>query len=386
MSEVLLLFAVLAALYLWECACWLPQGSIACLTWLGKKWRVTRPGQFFGNQFGGFVLAFPLPPMGSIVTGNQLPFSVSPEGIATPTASRLPAIFLPFPDIKTIECQGRKIIINGSTFLKLSSPTLADVLTRQISDLKNETSERRPAAIEKMYRTMFDTKAIQTRWRKFEQRSGIIRWAANGLFFLIFAIAPAAIIHFGLSATWLPLLIGILAFTMTLATVCYRIHKHFFPAADDDRFTNTVTVLLAPATALRTRDLLSRRMLEAFHPLAIACVFCPEDNFRQYAEKTVRDLRYSIPPPTSSTAPAQKEIETYSRQPSLAAIEKFLTKNKINPEDLCRAPKPSDENCHAYCPRCLSQFTTLEGSCDDCGGVPLVAFKKAATGKISRKS
>jgi len=370
MNELQLLFLVLAALYLWECIHWLPRGSVACLTWLGKKWCVRRPGQFSGNQHGGIVLAWPLPPLGSIVAGNPLPFTLSPQGLSGGKLNGL----LPLAGINTVETRGRKVYLNGKPAFKFPTQTYAVLVTRQLLELKNEKPDRRGAAIEKMVQSMFDTKAIETRWKEFKGRTRNIQWLGNGLFFYLFCYAPAMIYRFGLVRTWLPLLIGMLAFTISLAIMCYRVHKYFFPAADDDRFTHFITVLLAPATAMRGRDFLSRRLLETYHPLAVVGEFCTPQAFRAFAEKTLRDLRYTITPSYSDKEVARKEAEIFSRQTLLRTMENFLRRNKLDPDELCGAPK-REETCQSFCPRCLTQFTTIDGQCADCGGVPLVALK-----------
>src|SRR5262245_3040778 len=79
MSELELLFLVLALIYAWECSCWLRRGSVAMLTWLGRRWRAVHPGSLVGNQDGSFILAAPLPPLGYVVSGNQFPLSLSPD-------------------------------------------------------------------------------------------------------------------------------------------------------------------------------------------------------------------------------------------------------------------------------------------------------------------
>ena len=79
MSDLELLFLVLVVIYGWECACWVRRGSVALRTWFGRRWRLAHPGELLGNQRGGFVFAPPLPPLGTVLTGNQYPLSLSAE-------------------------------------------------------------------------------------------------------------------------------------------------------------------------------------------------------------------------------------------------------------------------------------------------------------------
>src|SRR5437867_1159510 len=54
MSDLQLLFLVLALIYGWECACWLRFGSVAFRSWLGRRWGLVYPAALIGNQNGGF--------------------------------------------------------------------------------------------------------------------------------------------------------------------------------------------------------------------------------------------------------------------------------------------------------------------------------------------
>ena len=55
-----------------------------------------------------------------------------------------------------------------------------------------------------------------------------------------------------------------------------------------------------------------------------------------------------------------------------AAVDGLLRNAGINPDELLQPPAALDETCHAYCPRCETQFTALDGVCADCGGVALL--------------
>ena len=73
MSDLQVLFLVLVLLYGWECACWVPRGSVVFSTWWGRRWRMIHPATLLGNARGGFVFACPLPPLGTVLTGSHIP-------------------------------------------------------------------------------------------------------------------------------------------------------------------------------------------------------------------------------------------------------------------------------------------------------------------------
>jgi hypothetical protein len=375
-SDLELLFLVVLCLYGWECACWLRPGSVAFLTWLGKRWRPVS-GSPVGNQQGSFILAAPLPPLGIILTANPLPLFLSSEHVAVGgfagALGKTPAQRYRLDDLKTVQANGRRLLLNGEVFIKTVSPGLTTYLAQFIQSLLKGNVNEREVAMEKMLRETFDTKAIEERWKQFEQQTTAIHWLTNGLFFYVFAIIPAIIWRFGLKMSWIGLLAGLLMLTVSTAIFFYRAHKKFYPQAEDDRFTHFLTIMLSPVTAIRTLDILSRPLLETFHPLAVTGVFCPPENLREMAKPILRDIRFPLPRNSEASLIAAEEE---SRAVFRKTLENFLKRNKIDPDELLSPPQPLDESCTAYCPRCLSQFIKTEGGCPDCGGLPLQTFKK----------
>ena len=51
--------------------------------------------------------------------------------------------------------------------------------------------------------------------------------------------------------------LGLLALTCGTAFRFARAHRALYPQAEDDRFTHTLTILLAPTSAMRALDALS---------------------------------------------------------------------------------------------------------------------------------
>lgn len=382
MSDLQLLFLVLACVYTWECACWLRRGSVAFLTWFGRRWRAVHPGTLLGNQNGSLLIAAPLPPLGHVLTGNQFPLSLSADGVLAYVSTNVnpgwrpqqSGRFFRFDEIKAVEVKGKKLLINGESVFKAASPHFATHLARTVRQLLKTAAAERSAAIEKVFRASFDTKAIEKLWAEFQKQTGAMRWLANALLVYLFAIAPAAIWHFSLKLTWEPLLVGLFGLTTAIAVLFRRAHKTFHPEAEDDRFTHFLTILLSPATAIRAQDVLSRPLLENFHPLAIAAVFCPENQFREFARRVLIDVRFPALPVCASAQADAEATERESRAQLQKTVEAFLSRNKLKPEELVRPPKQLDETCRAYCPRCYAQFTSDAATCADCGGLPLQPF------------
>jgi hypothetical protein len=382
MSDLELLFLVLVLVYAWECACWLRRGSVAFRTWLGRRWRIVHPGALLGNQRGGVIFACPLPPLGTVLTGNQFPLSLSAEAVLAYTAPSINPGWRPpqtgkllrADEIRTIEAVRNKVRINGEVLVKTASPTFAANVAQRLRSWSQAAPAEREKLLRKLFGDSLDVKAIEHRWQEFQEETRSLHFLASFLFGYLFVFAPVLIRFFGLGRTWLALLLGLLACTTGAALLFHRAHKHFYPNAEEERFTHFLLILLAPATTIRTADVLSRPLLEEFHPLAIAKVLCPEATFREFARRILVELYHPGLPVCPRDEPAAQAAERHSRTLLQTAVEEFLRRNGVNPEELVKPPARTEEGCLSYCPRCQAQFTTAEGVCADCGGLPLVRF------------
>jgi hypothetical protein len=382
MTDLELLFLVLAVLYLWECACWVRRGAVGFQTWFGFHWRIAHPGTVLGNARGGFILANPLPPLGTLLFGYQLPVSVSTQGalaFVSPGVNpggRPPQSgnWLPWDQVQKIQPSGKKVLINGQEFLRTASPAFAAQLAEQLRSILELKAARREGAIRQLISDSLDTKAIENRWKEFQKQTAGLRAVANLLFIYLFLGAPLIIRWFTLEHTWVALLLGILACTCPASFFFRRAHKQLYPKAEDERFTHMLLVLLSPVSAIRACDMLSRSLLETFHPLALARVFCAKEQFRAFARNILVEMRHPSLPFCPAAEPAAAQTEQQSRALLRGEIEKFIERAGLVPDELLQPPVPADESCRAYCPRCYAQFTTTTGVCEDCGGLKLVAF------------
>ena len=385
MNDVQLLFVVLAALYVWECACWLRRGSVGFVTWWGRGWRAVYPGALAGNSNGGFILAAPLPPLGTVFIANQLPLSLAPDGVLAFVATNVNPgwrpgqsdSFVRWENLSAVRVRGKKLLVNGELFCVAATSGFARYLKAELLRLVKLTPAQRETAIAAMRRGALEGQGIDSRLREYRARSSVVRCLVNGLFLYLVVIGPGLIWYFGFGLTGLGLLLGLLALTITTATFFCRAHHALYPEASDERFTHTLTIALAPSSALRAHDALSRPLLENFHPLAVAKQLLPDKAFRPIARRVLLDLRHPVRPLVPSEQPGVVATEAYSRHVLLAAVEEFLRQHGIDPDELGRAPAPADDLCRSFCPRCDAQFTTPTGQCADCGGLPVVELRRS---------
>jgi hypothetical protein len=133
-------------------------------------------------------------------------------------------------------------------------------------------------------------------------------------------------------------------------------------------------MLLAPPTAVRSHDLLARRLVENFHPLAVAELFCPGAPFERLARRVLLDLRFPLLPRAPSAEAAVVQTEEWFRGVLLEECERAVQRAGLKPLELTRPPARSEATHRSYCPRCDAQFEVESGTCADCGGRELVAF------------
>jgi hypothetical protein len=282
--------------------------------------------------------------------------------------------FLPFDALRDIQAKGKKVAVQGEILWRAPSMSLARHVAEALARLTALQFSQREKAIHEFIRAGLDTHAVEQRWKEFQQHSRKVRLLGNVLFAHLFVLAPSLIWNLGLKLSWLGLLLGLVLLTVTTAVLFHRAHKKFYPSAEDERFTHTLTVALSPANAVRACDTLSRPLFETFHPLAVAKVFLPENRFRQFAREVLLDIRHPALPVCPSDESGPRATELFARAALRDAAEQLLKRSGIEPGELCRPPTPADDSCQAYCPRCGAQFTTADADCVDCGGLKLVAF------------
>ena len=387
MSDLELLFLVLAVIYGWECTCWLKHGGLGVRTWLGRYWRMVQPSNLLGNQRGGLIFAHPLPPLGTLLASSPLPVALGRDSawLENPGARSPARRLFSYEELAGAKVAGKKVLLEGEVLARASSAVAALAIVKDLRWLSGLAPAQRPAAIEQLVQRSLDMKAAKRRWDQFQQRIGSLRLLTNGLFVFLFILAPVLIRAFGLRTCWPGLLAALLGFTVSTAILFGRAHRDLYPEAEDERFTHFLIILLSPATTIRAIDVLSRPLLEGFHPLTLAKLFGEEPQFVELARRTLREARH---PAGADASNADLPAESTRRQWRAAvhnALESVLERNGLRPEDLAKAPTPTDETCLSYCPRCLAQFTSTQGRCADCGGVRLVSFASAAADAKSHR-
>jgi hypothetical protein len=383
MGDLESLLFVLAVIYLTECAGWVRRGAVAFRGFGTGRWHLRHPEGVLANQRGAIVLANPLPPLDPLILCGQFPLSLSAEAIYSYTAASLNpgwrapqlARFVLLADITSLATAQKRILVNDELFLRASSPNLARRWARLIQRLREAPAAKREPLIRQAIADGFDVKRLRQRLEDFRSQTLTLRALSNVLFAFLFGIAPGLAWFYGLRHVGLFLLAGLLAQTVPIALLFRREHKALYPDADDERFTRFLTMLLAPPTAIRAVDLLGRHLLEEFHPVAVAQVLCSPEGFRGFACGALIDLRFPFFPSAPTNDASTVNTEQWFRREAIAAVESAVRRAGLDPDKLVRSPAPTDPSHQSCCPRCGAQFVVAEGTCADCGGLPLVSWK-----------
>ena len=138
------------------------------------------------------------------------------------------------------------------------------------------------------------------------------------------------------------------------------------------RFRHVGMLLLSPASAMRSAEVLLRDGLAAFHPLAVAAALCTKDRFAALARPMMLALEHPMPGEVPGD-PAACRIDAWFRKKLLKRLNSLLRRLEIDPAELLRPAEPLSDS-RSYCPRCHNQFVLAEGTCPDCGGLALVGY------------
>jgi hypothetical protein len=370
------ILAVLAILYLWDCACWLPR-SAAGFSGRGRNRRLTRPVAFLRNDRGGLVF-FDLLPSSELLICEAWPLSLSAEGIHFDASERPPAEpnFRAWHEVRSVESRERELLVNAIPAARCSSAEVAGFLAERLSKIASASPAQRGREIEALLADTTDTDVIAARLAALKTQGLAVRIAATVFFFYTFALGyfllcvPSGVAHAtlifcgGLVLTW-------------LATVgCFwHAHRSLFPTAGPERRRRIAMMLLLPPEAMRAPAALSRNLLVNFHPLAVAALVCSPKIFRELARSTLLSLNHAAMPRREVAGALSDDPQTSGWFSSrlLHHLAQVVRRAGLEADELLQAPR-TDADALSYCPRCHAQFTVPAGSCRDCSDTALIAF------------
>jgi len=384
-SDTQLIFLILVVIYVWECFVLAPRQSGVFASTPSGGFRLTHPGNTFTLRGRGLFFLNPLPPLGPIFLCQLPVLSLTPTALYGYTSHTFnPGARLHedgdcfrFSDIEKVHQQGPDLLINGVRLARMASTALAGMYSRFVIDLAKNTVQQRSTILTISNRGCLETAVIQHRYERFRKETAGLGWLCNFLFLYLFVICPFTVFRYGLSGIWQELLIMLVGLLLLIGWEFWRSHAVFYPHARDDRLQHLVTMMLCPPVAIRARFFLSYRLFLGDPVLAVARVICNKAQFRDFARLYWRDLKYPYQPACPVEDPLKQATEREYRETSAAEVTVQLDADPDWSGNYREDPRPDSPQSAAFCPRCLTQFTSAAGACDDCGGIPLVSFPES---------
>jgi len=376
LSEAEQILAILGSFYLLECLYWVRPGAVTFVTQFGFRFwpRSAWSSAFLRNDRGGLLLGNLLP-FGTSTAGQSWPFSISPDGIYSHVAStatpdgRLDHTFrrYTFDEIRSISTEQRTLQINGHTFANLSSPPMAKHLAAFIQRVKDLPHAERAIAIENAIRETLDFPSAVERWISTARESGSLFFTCTILMLYVFVGLPI-LLQFetflaarGIEFPWGQIAIGYVLLLLFLMIDFFIAHRKLLRSQTAERRKHMLMMLISPADALHSRDVVVRSSMELYHPLTLAAVFCSPRRFRQFAKPILLDLRY----PLSDAIAESDDIERWYRGRLSGAIYRLMEARGVDVNELFAVP-PMPLRTLTYCVRCHGGFEIASGMCTLC--------------------
>jgi hypothetical protein len=371
MTEVHVLFLVVAGVYLLQCIGWAPFESEVFR--IGWRLRASLLPQGLRMRFGQHKLFFlnPFLPLSGAIVCELFPSVVtSAEGSPTQSNPSRPdeatgrrTIRLSAQAKQQVQSVGKEIRSAGHLLFTAHSDAYATFLATVLDHVRKRSAQDRDRAFEREFEKMFDTNKVALRLEEYQTRTAFLRTACVLLFVFLFLLAPVLIRLRGLERIW-PVLLAYLIWSLAwIGWSFLRAHRALYPGQKEGRWQQVLVLALSPFSSIRANDVLLRDLFCAFHPVAIGYVLLSKEESRVLAERNLRQSLFRMDSDATSSDSVMRRV-----------LQAFLSKNGMPPEELLSPPHRESENCETYCPLCLAQFVLTEGECPDCGEVTLKKF------------
>jgi hypothetical protein len=381
MRDAELLYIILAAIYLIECAKWLPP-DVVVFRLLAGRWRVGYPGGMLGNAHGGFIVAPPWPPAGRLLMSEPWTVSVSPEGcygyVSTSTNPLGRPLqsgqYWPWDEVRTIEHSGKDVLVNGARLSKAASSEAAKSLATHLGQWRKLSAAQRGGEIRSALAQTLDRRAARDRFEEMEARVRWLQHFATLLFFSLFG-GGALLVWSAYWRAWPWLLSVLLASIVLVLWQFWRAHRIVYPERRGERLKLFALLLVSPPAAARAPDLIAMRRLAAFHPLAVAEIVLERHAFEDFARQMLLDCRCPRLPEPAGQSPEAQHTELWFRELQSELLAVLAVDAGLELPKLLASPEPESADCKSYCPRCRNQYVVDQGGCATCGGIELLPLR-----------
>jgi hypothetical protein len=344
--RLLELIAAAALFVLWECLVRAPDGALLLAAPIARVRAV---------EGVGWRMRSPLPSAPGLLA-LRLPFTLEAGGVRGAAGA-----FADFAALATAQAVGRRVLVSGRSFARLSSPVAAVRVAELLRALPACAPEARASRLDAFVRESLTLSRARAALESAERAT---RW-----------LAPLCDVYASLALVAVPLLLwldyedrvlrAVLPLLGSVHAACialvFRAHRRIAPAARSARFDLVLSAGLFPPAMLTAPKALLAEAFAGLHPLATAAVLLAPADFASFARRE------------------RARLDARARAGDAAAALERAGLDAIGREldfDLAAPPPRADPQAASYCPRCFSDFRPGFGACSDCG-VATVAYPTA---------
>ncbi|MEZ6059460.1 MAG: hypothetical protein R3C19_03765 [Planctomycetaceae bacterium] len=376
MTDVEILFLVLAVIYLSECVLWLPS-RCQVLTGVPRRMRPAGAPDVLGNDRSRLHLLSLVPtsttlvchPPNSLLSDAGL-FVELPDG----TWHHIP---FDSTDARSVCRDGRRLALGRHT-VEAGGNRAAEQRARLVRRLSESTAPRQ--LVDAHLQRYTDINRASRRIHVLRERLSILQQLQ--LMLLVWIFGAGLILYYfardGWGALWRYLIV---TFLIWLATViaAWRCSRRMYPNKSSNRWKDLLFSCVSPLYAVRASDRLSLDALGDEHPLAVAAAVMPRDRLTSLARRCLAELRHPVNSERAAAneSPAVRDSLVQARDMLADALAESLHSVGIDTEALAR-PDDQDADAVCWCPRCFNQYTVAVEECPVCPGVGSVSFSAAS--------
>lgn len=379
MSDLAELYLVLAVIYGFECAAFVPRRALGLVRRFGR-WRVRPTFAPSAGWLRGFVFGELWPPLSPALVTEPLPLVVGPDGLYGPAGGDFAQMHLPWQKVGRIAAEGTRLLVDGQVVALLATRVGAGALAEALDGLATLPRAERESRLRRWLDARFDGATIQARLEPMWRGTLAVRIAATVLWVTVFVGLPVLL--------WTPLAalfvaVGVVAVAAWItAAVLFELalrrgrRDRWLPRGLRPDLAKRIAAVASPLATMRACDHLARELAGDLDPVAAAAPLVPAPELRALGRARLVDLRHR---PGDDAPEGGEGDRSWWHRETLARVEQVLRDRGIDPDALLAQPAPDGADVIAWCPSCLAQY---RGAADapracanaGCGGIVLCAF------------
>jgi hypothetical protein len=347
-SELGQLFVLLALIYAFECAAFVPRRALGIARRFGR-WGVRPAFAASAAWRRGFVFGEPWPPLSPALVTEPLPLIVGPDGLrAGPDAD-----VVPWEKVERVSADGTKLIVNGDTTL-FATRRAAKAVAEVFDGLGGQPRAERERRLRRWLDARFDDDAIEERLPPLERETLPARIAASVLWVSVFIGLP--VLLWTPLATWF-LAVGAAAGVSWLAAaILFEValrRKGSAARALRPDLSKRIAAIASPIATMRACDHLARELAGDLDPLAVAAPLVTAAELRTFGRARLIELKFRRSDDDDGAGEADR---AWWQREILKRVERTLRDHDVDPETLLAEPARDGDDMIVWCPRCLAQY------------------------------